>query len=230
MKILIVEDEAMVAERLSRLVAKIFPAREILVLATLDEAKERLKDAPPDLLFLDLNLDSEDGFDLLYAALIGPQQTIVASANTERAIEAFELGVLDFVPKPFTEDRLKLAWQRYSGEVARAKPDVRTLPVKAGSRIKLLKCDDILYFEAQKKFTDIYLQDGSSFAQEKSLTSLERLLPKNFRRIHRSYIANLEYAECLTSHRGSKYTLTLKGGQTLPVGRTYIKDLQAIFS
>jgi len=230
MKILIVEDEAMVAERLSRLVGKVFPKPEILILSTLDDAKKRLKEASPDLLFLDLNLDSEDGFDLLHSALIGPHQTIVASANTERAIEAFELGVLDFVPKPFTEERLQLAWQRFSGEKARAKPDLKTLPVKAGNRVKLLKLENIIYFEAQKKFTDIHLNDGATYAQEKSLTSLERLLPDGFKRIHRSYIANLDYAESLVSHRGSRYSLALKEGHSLPVGRTYIKGLKEIFS
>ena len=232
MKIQIVEDEAMVAERLARLVGKVFPVApgDITILATLEEAKTRLEARPLDLVFLDLNLDSEDGFDLLRQTLVGPYQTIIASANIDRAIEAFEFGVLDFVPKPFTTERLQMAWERYSGVRKNTSTELKVLPVKAGNRIKLLKLKDIIYFEAQGKYTDIHLMDNVTYAQEKSLTSLERLLPSNFMRIHRSYMANLDHAESLASHRGSKYSLTLKDGQVLPVGRSHIKTLKAIFS
>ena len=228
MKIMIVEDEPMVAERLARLVQKTFktPIINLDIMTTLDEAEAALLANPPDLVFLDLNLDAEDGFDLLRQTLIGPYQTIIASANTERAIEAFEFGVLDFIPKPFTEERIKLAWERFAGLKKREHAGIKTLPVKAGNRVKLLNLKDIIYFQAEGKYTDIFLKDNSIFALEKSLNALEILLPDTFFRVHRGVIVSLLEVENLASHRGSKYSLLLKGGIELPVGRSRIKALR----
>ena len=230
MKILIVEDEPMVAERLVRLVQKTFkaPIINIEIKTTLAEAERALIANPPDLVFLDLNLDSEDGFDLLRQTLIGPYQTIIASANTDRAIEAFEFGVLDFIPKPFSIDRITLAWERFKGLKKREHDGIKTLPVKAGNRIKLLNLKDIVFFQAQGKYIDIFLNDGTGFALEKSLNSLEILLPSFFFRVHRSIIVNLSEVDVLASHRGSKYSLTCKNGLELPVGRSRIGAVRKV--
>ncbi|MEO1370054.1 MAG: response regulator, partial [Acidobacteriota bacterium] len=101
---MIVEDEALVARRLRRLLVDILGADrvEILWSPDLPDARRRLADGTRiDALFLDLNLNGRDGFDLLSEAVAGRFETIVVSAHAERAIEAFEYGVLDFIAKPF---------------------------------------------------------------------------------------------------------------------------------
>ncbi|MDX1643027.1 MAG: response regulator, partial [Thermoanaerobaculia bacterium] len=104
MRILIVEDEAIVARRLRRLVEAILGERlqAIRVAATLREGLEHVRNRTIDLLFLDLDLGGKDGFRVLTEAVTGPFHTIVVSARTEEAIRAFELGVTDFVAKPYT--------------------------------------------------------------------------------------------------------------------------------
>src|SRR5688572_16580366 len=114
MRILIAEDESVIARRLERMVKEILGERagSVAVKESLADAGEYLFEKPIDLLLLDLNLNGEDGYDLLKLAAAGSFQTIVVSANSDRALEAFQYGVLDFVPKPFDLERLKRALDR----------------------------------------------------------------------------------------------------------------------
>lgn len=82
--------------------------------SNLEDAQDSLVSQPVDVMFLDLNLHGKDGFLLLHEQLVQPFHTIVVSANTDRALEAFELGVLDFVGKPFTQERIDKALQRFA--------------------------------------------------------------------------------------------------------------------
>jgi two-component system response regulator LytT len=114
MRVLIVEDEQMVARRLERLLRQVLGAQlsAVRIASDLDSACVALAEDPDALLLLDLNLGGADGFELLRRARAQGHRTIVVSANFERALEAFELGVLDFIPKPFNADRLRLALRR----------------------------------------------------------------------------------------------------------------------
>ena len=143
MRIVVVEDEAIVARRLTRLLREILgETLESLDLATsLGAAQVRLDREPPiDALFLDLNLNGRDGFELLGEAVAGSFQTIVVSAHAERAIEAFDYGVLDFVAKPFGRERLELAIDRLrSGRMHDgAASGVRQLAVRKAGRVQLV--------------------------------------------------------------------------------------------
>ncbi len=99
MRVLIVEDEATIAQRVSRLLRDILGEQleSLEVIESFDLAMESLAMNPVDLLTLDLNLDGDDGFALLETAAAETFHTIVISAHTERALEAFEHGVLDFL-------------------------------------------------------------------------------------------------------------------------------------
>src|SRR5271157_1945729 len=107
MRILIVEDEEMASRLLKNILIEILGEgiESIQVQRSLTASQCYLQDHTIDLLFLDLNLHVENGFALLASAAAGSFHTIVVSAHTDRAIEAFEYGVLDFVPKPYGEER-----------------------------------------------------------------------------------------------------------------------------
>src|SRR5690606_21849668 len=111
MHVVIVEDEVVVARRLERLVRSVLgdALERIDICSDLRTATDVLAGANDAVVLLDLNLGGRDGFDLLRRAAAEPFQTVVVSANADRAIEAFELGVVDFVPKPFTAERLEKA-------------------------------------------------------------------------------------------------------------------------
>ncbi|WP_228076524.1 LytR/AlgR family response regulator transcription factor [Novilysobacter ciconiae] len=103
----VVEDEPLIRERLLRMCGELAGGRARFdAVADLDLAGDRLQRSLYDGLLLDLNLGGEDGFDLLRQAVAGRYHCVVVSAHRERALQAFEHGVLDFVPKPFTRERL----------------------------------------------------------------------------------------------------------------------------
>lgn len=116
MRILILEDEPVHAKFLTKLLQTILESAsfEIRHVASVEEADTELKQSNTNLLFLDLNIFGFDGFDILDRIPTIFTNTIVVSANTDNAIRAFEYGVIDFIPKPISEERLRLALDRHS--------------------------------------------------------------------------------------------------------------------
>ena len=232
MRIVVVEDEAIVARRLVRLLREILgEALESVDLATsLGAAQVHLEREPPiDVLFLDLNLNGRDGFELLGEAVAGSFQTIVVSAHAERAIEAFDYGVLDFVAKPFGRERLELAIERLrSGRMnEKAESGVRQLAVRKAGRVQLVPVASVVKIQGADDYAELWLDDGSRHLHAKTLDALERLLPERFVRIHRSTLVDGERIEQLIREPGSRYFVRLRGGDVVRVGRSKLADVKA---
>lgn len=228
MRVLIVEDEAVIARRLERLVRELLGDQlgRLDVCADIDGAADLLAGAAVELVFLDLDLQGDDGFDLLRRAVAGAFHTIVVSAHTDRAIEAFALGVIDFVPKPFARDRLRQAVDRARGLVAGAQA-LRYLAIRATDGIELIAIDRVHHIAAADDYAELHLDDGTTRLHDKSLATLEALLPAQFLRIHRSHVVDLRRASHLRAEAGSRYALVLADGTELPVGRTRVAALRA---
>lgn len=226
MRLLIVEDEATLAQRIERLSREILGARLqcVTVRPTLDAARLHLSEQPVDLLLLDLNLNGQNGFQLLREAIAGAFHTVIISAHAERAIQAFEYGVLDFVPKPFGRDRLAKAFARLDATEGGA---VQYLATRTLQRLDLHAVSDIRYIAGADHYTELHLANGETKLHDKALSKLLPLLPAHFLRIHKSYIVNLTYACCLHIQSGGRYTLELRGGEQLAVGRSYYRDVRA---
>jgi two-component system response regulator LytT len=217
MRIAIVEDEALIARRLERMVRGIVGEATIEHAATFDEAL-RVTRTPLDLLFLDLNLHGRDGFALLEEAAAGKFRTVVVSAHHDQALRAFEYGVTDFVAKPWTEERLRRAIERVRGDKT---PPARTLVIRKGRELRRIAVEDILFVRGADDYSELHLAGGEVHLHEKSLTALEALLPETFLRVHRSYIANLARVTGLRSDAVSIH------GMSVPVGRVYRAGLRA---
>jgi len=227
MKLLIVEDEPMVARRVERLVREILGAKlaKVHTLPSLPAALAYLDEHPIDLLLLDLNLRGQDGFDLLETAVAGAFHTVIISANTEHALRAFEYGVLDFVAKPFTRDRLAQALERVTGQHAR-QGATRFLTVREGNQVRPIAVEAIRYAEGAGPYSELHLADGQTALHSKNLDQLATLLPPDFLRIHKSYLVCLTHVANLQAEAGSRYHVHLTDGDILPVGRTRVKTLR----
>ena len=154
MNILIVEDEARSARRLERLIHRLLPEVGRLYLARgLPEGLNRLADKTVDLLLLDLHLAGEDGFDILRDGVSRAFHTIVVSGHVDRAVEAFEYGVLDFVPKPVIEARLRLALDRFRG-AAPTERSTRHLIVRLAGSLKPVRVSEVIRVEALNSVPD----------------------------------------------------------------------------
>jgi len=229
MRILIVEDERPTAEDIKLLTEQILKneVTSIHIETTLESAKFYLKEKPVDVLLLDLNLNARDGFDLLKSAVSGSFHTIVISANISRAIEAFEYGVLDFIPKPYNIERLKAAFRRLKSSHALDGYAVKYLSVKTGFEIRIIPIEDIRYFKADNIYTELHLSDGRVVIHDKSIKQLIPLLPANYFRIHKSYLVDTGKIETIQTLGGGKNNVILKSGETLPVSRKIIGRLKA---
>ena len=231
MNILIIEDEQVIANRLLRMTKAYFgdQLNKINHCDSLSDGLEFIDQNEIDLLLLDLNLNGEDGFDVLKNVLSQSFHTIIVSAYKDKAIIAFEYGVLDFVPKPFNEKRLSQALSR---TIQDSSTDANSGTIKFLSIVKrgnqhLLDLKRLKYIKGARIYTEIYLKDGTKEIHNKSLDTLMQLLPANFERIHKSYIVDMQEVTELNAESGGKYTAILKSGDQLPVSRSKYKTLKA---
>lgn len=231
MKILIVEDENVAARGLERMVRNILGPKidSLQIQKSLFAAETYLEDHPVDLLLLDLNLNGEDGFKLLNDIVSGSFHTIIVSANTDRALEAFDYGVLDFVPKPVQEERLRMAFERFEKSNSIRRNHARYISVRKEETAHLIPLDRVLYFQSRDNYVDILLISGETERNRKTLDSLELVLPPNFIRIHRSYIINTDKIEGFEKESGGKYHVKLNGNRNIPVSRNKYKELKDRF-
>ena len=228
MRVVVVEDEAVVARRLIRLVRRILGGelRSIEHLPTLDDAMRHLASHHADLLFLDLNLHGHDGFDVLEQCAAGSFQTIIVSARHDEALRAFEYGVVDFVAKPYDEERLRAAIARVTERDESLRSRLKYLAVRKGGAIVPIRVDDVLYAKGADDYSEICVRDGSTHLHGKTLGALEQILPAHFDRVHRSYLVNTRMIESYRAEPGSRYLLRLTTGEEIPVSRTRFKELK----
>jgi two-component system, LytTR family, response regulator LytT len=225
LSVVIIEDEPLIAQRLVRLTRKLLgrDVSSVECAADLASAAVLLPGHENLVLLLDLNLSGEDGFALLRQALAQPCQTIVISANTARAMEAFELGVVDFVPKPFTEERLASAFQRARERAGQER--VRYLAVTLAGKLELIPLDSVVAIHGDDDYSSIETLDGRRHLHRKTLSALLEVLPPTFKRVHRSHIVNLSHVVKILTHAGGRRTVVLPNGVTVPATRSHMDKL-----
>jgi two-component system response regulator LytT len=230
MKILIVEDEPPVARYIERCCQNILGDKitSMDVHYSLKDASALIEKKSIDLCLLDLNLKGKNGYELLQSAVSGSFHTIIVSAHTEQAVEAFKYGVLDFVPKPFEEDDLRSALDRYFNRVQKHKLITKFLTAKKGRSYIVFPLDDVLYFKAADVYVEAHLKEGKIELLNKTMDRLEQILPSGFFRIHRSYIAAISCIQSYTHIEGGTGKINLKNGDVLPLSRRRYKELNRL--
>ena len=228
MNILIVEDESRIAKRIERMTRDIFgnTLQSLAHINTLPDALRFIENNTLDLVLLDLNLNGDNGFKLLTAAVSESFHTIVISAYKDQAITAFEYGVLDFVPKPFNQGRLEQAFSRAITKEKTEDNKIKLLAVKKRGGIQLIPIENVHYIKGAGVYTELFLADGSKELHDKSLEKLEQLLAPSFERIHKSYLVKMSEIKEIIVKSGSKYMAELKTGELIPIGRTRYKELK----
>jgi two-component system LytT family response regulator len=240
---LIVDDEA-----LARAVVKehLDAHPEIQVLAECADGFEALRvaaEAKPDLLFLDIQMPKLDGFEVL--ELLDPRPVVVfITAHDRHAIKAFEVHAVDYLLKPFSEERFEDALKRAKdrcGEEHPAGPDptelsqtaregliLDRLVVKDGTRITLIPLTKLEYIQAQDDYVLLKTKE-KGYLKQQTISSLElRLDPKRFLRIHRSFILPLDRLVRLEQTASERRVAVLTDGARLPVSRSGYARLKQI--
>ena len=232
MRLLIVEDEPPIADHIEWMCKKILGSKlkSCKKITSLEHALEYIHKEPTDLLLLDLNLEGDNGFDLLRNAIAGSFHTIIISAYTDQAITAFQYGVLDFIPKPFNEKRLKKAFDRYFNRLKTRDLESKYLAVREDTSVHLIPLKEVLFFKAAGNYVEIHRKDGNRQLLTKSMGKLEQILPSRFIRIHRSYIADLNQIESYEHAGGGNYRLKMRNGAQLPLSRDRYRELKQIMA
>jgi two-component system, LytTR family, response regulator LytT len=228
MRLMLIEDELLVAQRLERFCRDVLGAslERLQTASSFDQASAWLAENTVDVVLLDLNLQGQDGMELLRRSVASSFHTIVVSANTDRALEAFEHGVIDFVPKPFTRERLMQALARLRNPAARATFAARHLAVKKAGRIELVAMAELLYVQGAGNYSELVLDGGRRELHDKTLEKLEAILPADFERIHKSFLVRMSAVKALHASEGSHYEVELKNGTCLPIGRSRYKEIK----
>ena len=226
--ILIVEDEQIIAGRIERLGREILRSKHVRFIHRSDreEAKALLEQQEIQLLLLDLNLEGRDGFELLKNVAAASFSTIIISAHDDQAIRAYQHGVIDFVAKPFTRERLALALRRWLDRGYRPEVPAKYLSIQHRGVVRLAEVTSIDFIKGADVYAEVHLSGGERFLHSKTLDQLHQLLPPDFERIHRSIILNMRRLLRIHIKAGGRYEAELKDGRRLPVSRSRYKVLQ----
>jgi DNA-binding LytR/AlgR family response regulator len=185
-------------------------------------AFEFLQQNHVDIIFLDICLPRVSGTEFL-KALTNPPKVIVTTAHRDFAVEGFELGIADYLLKPYSLERFWRAVQRatsferafISEKEKIVSESERFLYVRADRKMVKIMVDEILYIESLKDYVKIFLPEGQVITKQ-TITALEEMLPEeDFIRIHRSFIASLKKIRSYTQ------TGVFIGKAELPVGPLY---------
>jgi two-component system LytT family response regulator len=233
-KAIVVDDERLARNDMISML-KEFP--DVLVTGEASDVHSALKAIEqhnPDLIFLDINMPGQSGFDLLNAADTDAK-VIFVTAFDEYALRAFEVNALDYLMKPVNPKRLKAALEKLestdeSDELAlmrKLKYD-DNLFLQVNSTMKFIKVFKIVCISSSGDYSEIITDDGQKGLTLKSMKEWENRLPENnFCRVHRSTIINLEFITKVEKWFNNSYRLHLKGlDDPMVMSRRYASKLK----
>jgi len=244
----IVDDEPLARRRIRNLLIE---ARDVEVIAECANGKEAigsLEESPPDLLFLDIQMPEIDGFDVLQAIGVGHVPVVIfVTAYDQFALRAFEAHALDYLLKPFDDERFEAALQRARERIRQQQGDdldvrlrafleevrggvgyLQRLVVPAGHRSVFIRTEQIDWIEAERNYIRLHV-GGRAYLLRENLSRIEASLdPATFCRIHRSTIVNIDRIQAVESLFRGEYLVVLHDGTKLTSGRSYRGNLHAV--
>jgi two-component system, LytTR family, response regulator len=254
LRVLVVDDEPLGRQRVLELLES---ADVEVVGAAADgiQAVEAIRALKPDVVFLDVQMPRMSGLEVVRE--IGHERmpvTVFVTAFDQYAINAFDLSAIDYLVKPFRDDRFREALSRareraqsenvvrlheqllallQSGSATVAQPPVDSAPkyldriaVQMRGKVRVVRVAQIDCITAAGPYVDLHVGNHRLVIRESLQTLSERLDPAMFLRIHRSTIVRLDLIETLLRHEGSEYEVQLKNGVRLRVGRSRLEALE----
>ncbi len=206
------------------------------------EGLKAIQQHAPDLIFLDIQMPKINGFEMLELA-DQPPAVIFTTAFDEYAIKAFESHAVDYLLKPFNQERFDKAIQKWQElktgsqkeltkellETASLSPSQnQRIVIKDGSKIKIIPVQDVYYLEAADDYVKVHTRDGY-FLKNKTMAHFEQALdPQHFVRSHRSYIVNIQQITRIDPYEKDNHVAILRSGAKVPVSRNGYGKLRAV--
>ncbi|MEM6360308.1 MAG: LytTR family DNA-binding domain-containing protein [Bacteroidota bacterium] len=236
MKALVVDDSRLARNELKRLLKEFDKVEIIGEAANAMEAKEKIENDKPDLVFLDIQMPGKNGFELLEELEYIPE-VIFTTAYDEYAIKAFEYNALDYLQKPVQKDRLagaisKVAEQRERRVVAQEDrmTEHDQVFVKDGEKCWFVTLSKVRLFEVDGNYTKLYFDEEKPMIP-RTLNYLEsRLDPKTFFRANRQQVINLKWVERIEPWFSGSIKIYMKGGHEVDVSRRQTQRFKDLMS
>jgi two-component system LytT family response regulator len=254
-RVLVVDDELLARQRILDLLGH-EPGVDVVGTAENGTAAvEAIRTRRPDLVFLDVQMPGMTGLDVIRE--IGPEAmpaTIFVTAFDQYALRAFELAALDYLVKPFDDERFEQAFRRArrlvelnemgklreqllavlghardDGRAPRSEqnePYLERIAVEMKGKIRVVPVEQIDYITSDGPYAELHTGDRTHVIREPMHVLETRLDPRQFIRIHRSAIVRLPLVEALHRGAGGDYEVQLKSGLRLPVSRSRREELE----
>ncbi len=252
---LVVDDEPLARERLHELLED---APAVTVVGTAEdglEAVDAIREQAPDLVFLDVQMPGMNGIDVIEE--IGPDDmpvTVFVTAYDQYAIKAFDLAAVDYLLKPFDDERFEQALRRAHEQIAnqeeeaiserllrllqerdpslleeehsRDEPYLERIAVQGRGKARIVPVDDLTHITADGSYAELHTGEDTYVIRERMKTLASRLDPDRFVRVHRSAIVRLDEIEMILRGGGGNYAVRLQDGTQVSVSRSRVDELQ----
>lgn len=250
MRIAVIDDERMIRKDLIYYLKALAPDAEIEEADSGYSAVELANAKSFDVFFLDINLGDTKGTVLaLMLQKTAPQASVIfVTAYGEYGPQAFELNAADYIMKPFNKERVEKALKKAlqqrrincldneeeirGGAADQDDGEIGRIAIHHDRRVTLLEPEDIVYVESTQRNCLVSCKEGRQYLTSTTLTELgNRLAGKNFMRVHKSFIINLDCVSEISMLYAKSYCVKMKGYEKtpLPVGRSQIRRLKEIF-
>ncbi|WP_170179832.1 LytR/AlgR family response regulator transcription factor [Flavivirga rizhaonensis] len=179
----------------------------------------------PDLIFLNLDTILDNPFNLVNEVeqyLKKDYEFIAISSSKEKTYEAIKTGFFDYLLNPITELDIRKAALKFKKK--HPNKISKTICLKSYKDYQYLNADEILFLKADNNTTDFYMNNGHTVSAFKTLKTFELILPKNFLRIHKSYIINKNYVNRV--NYGTLNCTLKKCLKKIPFSKTYINNVE----
>lgn len=233
---IIIDDEQNARENLKLILEDFCPEVKIVAEAgSAAEARKLIAEHQPNLLFLDINMPNEDGFELLESIENKNFSVIFITAHNQFALKALKAGAIDYIEKPIDIEDLQTAVKKVEVNDATSNVDFNmiktllneyknenksdTIAVPTLSGYEILKVEDIVHLEADESYTRIFLADGSKCVSSMTIARYEKVLDTNiFYRVHKSHIINKRH-HLKEFNRQEGNMAIMDTGEAIPVAR-----------
>ena len=236
LRVLAVDDEPPALDELTYLLERHTDVAEVITASDANSALRVINERGVDAVFLDINMPGLSGLELaaVLANFSRPPALVFVTAHEDKAIDAFEVGAVDYLLKPIREERLDAAIRRIrAGRSAEAPAENHSddvIPVELGGVTQLVRCDTIGWVEADGDYARLHTSSGSHLVRIPLSTLEERWRSRGFQRVHRSYLVALGMVTGLrTSNATTMVRLSANGASPpveLPVSRRQARELR----
>ena len=235
------DDEPLLRAMLRTRLAKLWPELEVVHEMGDGRGIDAVIDAhEPELFFLDIHMPGVNGLEA--ARCIGSRAHVVfVTAFDQYAVEAFERGAVDYVLKPFVDDRLQVTVERLKERLAGRPPSLdslveqlagrlggkpaehlRWIKASVGPNVRLIPVEEVLFFQSDEKYTRVVTVEAESLIRKPIKELLDELDPAKFWQVHRATIVNVDHIASVRRGLKDQAEIALKGsGETLVVSRAF---------